>query len=139
MSYEFTRLSDVESIEKTPEGANALVEVNGTIKKVPAGDMGGGVKIFNATADTSDMQTFSNASKDKSFNELKEAYDAGQLLWCRLTMNMTIDGVSQTVVAEAPLGAFTEMDGVQGFMFLVIGDNPMITILADDTISVEID
>lgn len=139
MSYEFTKLGAVEALTEMPENANALVEVDGAIKRVPAGDMGGGVKIVNATADTSDMQTFSNVSKDKSFNELKEAYDDGQLLWCRITMNVTLDGVLQTVTGEAPLMAFSERGGVQGFMFSIAYSNPVITILSDDSISVAID
>ena len=32
-TFEFKRLADVESLTEIPEGANALVEVDGAIKK----------------------------------------------------------------------------------------------------------
>ena len=36
MNYEFTKLGAVEALTEMPENANALVEVNGAIKRVPA-------------------------------------------------------------------------------------------------------
>lgn len=35
MSYEFTKLSDVPAVSKFPEGANAIIETNGEIKRCP--------------------------------------------------------------------------------------------------------
>ena len=40
MSYEFTKLSDVPVVAEFPEGANAVIETNGEIKRCPSG--GGG-------------------------------------------------------------------------------------------------
>lgn len=42
MSYEFKRLSDVESVETISEVTNVLVEDGGVIKKVPSSEVGGG-------------------------------------------------------------------------------------------------
>lgn len=42
MAYEFQKLSEVEALTEVPEGANALIEVNGDIKRVPGSGLGGG-------------------------------------------------------------------------------------------------
>lgn len=42
MAYEFQKLSEVEALVEVPEGANALIEVNGDIKRVPGSGLGGG-------------------------------------------------------------------------------------------------
>lgn len=41
MAYEFQKLSEVEALAEVPEGANALIEVNGDIKRVPGSGLGG--------------------------------------------------------------------------------------------------
>ena len=41
MSYEFTKLSDVPVVAEFPEGANAIIETNGEIKRCPSGGGGG--------------------------------------------------------------------------------------------------
>ena len=40
MSYEFTKLSEVPAVSEFPEGANAIIEANGEIKRCPSS--GGG-------------------------------------------------------------------------------------------------
>ena len=42
MSYEFTKLSDVPAVSEFPEGANAIIETNGEIKRCPSSGGGGG-------------------------------------------------------------------------------------------------
>lgn len=49
MAYEFKRLSDVEKLDKAPEGASALAESDGNIVRVPFPAGGGG------NADLEDM------------------------------------------------------------------------------------
>ena len=49
MAYEFKTLGSVEALTAVPENANALVEVDGAIKRVPGGALGGssgGGEIF---------------------------------------------------------------------------------------------
>lgn len=48
MSYEFTKLSDVPVIAEFPEGANAVIETNGEIKRCPSSG-GGGIEIITLT------------------------------------------------------------------------------------------
>lgn len=42
MAYEFKTLGSVEALAEVPENAHALVEVDGEIKRVPGGALGGG-------------------------------------------------------------------------------------------------
>lgn len=40
-AYEFTKLGEVEKLEEVPEGANAFIEVDGAVKRVPGDGLGG--------------------------------------------------------------------------------------------------
>lgn len=42
MAYEFTKLADVPALEDVPEGANAFIEVDGEVRRVPGDGLGGG-------------------------------------------------------------------------------------------------
>lgn len=44
MSYEFKKLSEVESLSEVPETATVLAEVDGTIKRIPSNGLGGAFK-----------------------------------------------------------------------------------------------
>ena len=50
MSYEFTKLSDVPVVDEFPEGANAIIETNGEIKRCSSG--GGVQPDWNQNDDT---------------------------------------------------------------------------------------
>lgn len=59
MAYEFTKLADVPALEAVPEGANAFIEVEGEIKRVPGDGLGGGgggipTAIIRLNTDTGD-------------------------------------------------------------------------------------
>lgn len=54
MAYEFQKLSEVEALAEVPEGANALIEVNGDIKRVPGSGLGGATGIKTAIIKSSD-------------------------------------------------------------------------------------
>ena len=45
MSYEFTKLSGVPVVDEFPEGANAIIETNGEIKRCPSSGGGGGGSV----------------------------------------------------------------------------------------------
>lgn len=55
---EFKKLSDVETVETVSDNANVLIEENGEIKKIPAGEIskddnkGGGMYVVNAYKDS---------------------------------------------------------------------------------------
>ena len=42
MAYTFKKLGEVEALTEVPEGANALIEINGAVKRVPGSGLGGG-------------------------------------------------------------------------------------------------
>ena len=52
MSYEFTKLSDVPAVSEFPEGANAIIETNGEIKRCPSSGGGGSTDAVLYTAQT---------------------------------------------------------------------------------------
>lgn len=52
--YTFKKLSDVEALAEVPEGANAFIEINGEIKKVPGEGLGGAGGIKTAIIKSSD-------------------------------------------------------------------------------------
>lgn len=43
MAYEFKKIAEVEALDKVPDGANALIEVNGEVKRVPGSGLGGSI------------------------------------------------------------------------------------------------
>lgn len=53
MAYEFTKLADVPALEEVPEGANAFIEVDGEVRRVPGDGLGGGGGESVATLDFS--------------------------------------------------------------------------------------
>ena len=50
MSYTFKKITDTETLEKAPDGATVVCEVDGEIKRVPATGMEGGIKVANIRA-----------------------------------------------------------------------------------------
>ena len=61
MSYTFKKITDTETLEKAPDGATVVCEVDGEIKRVPATGMEGGIKVANirAVPDENGSGTFS--------------------------------------------------------------------------------
>lgn len=57
MAYEFKKLSEVEALNEVPDGANALIEVGGEIKRVPGNGLGGAGGIATAIIKSSDYDS----------------------------------------------------------------------------------
>ena len=72
MSYEFTKLSNVPVVSEFPEGANAVIETNGEIKRCPSSG-GGGVELITLTKSG---ETF---IANKNSEELIALIDSGKL------------------------------------------------------------
>lgn len=74
-TYNFRKLSEVEQLETVPENANAIVEVDGEIKRVAGGGLGGsgggGVLTVTIVTDGTSCQC-----DDTTFAELKAALDS---------------------------------------------------------------
>lgn len=56
MSYEFTKLSDVPVVAELPEGANAIIETNGEIKRCLSS--GGGGMSYDLVIKSEDVATY---------------------------------------------------------------------------------
>lgn len=97
MAYTFKKFSDVEALTEVPDGANALVEVNGAIKRVPGSGLGGGgvktaiIKSSGYDNAIAGVSTFvaSNPSVPKV------TYSC---------INMTFEEAHQTILDGEPLG-----------------------------------
>ena len=74
MSYTFKKITDTETLEKAPDGATVVCEVDGEIKRVPAIGMEGGIKVANirAVPDENSGITFScdNMTYEEAVNYL---------------------------------------------------------------------
>lgn len=73
MSYAFTKLSDVPVVAEFPEGANAVIETNGEIKRCPSGGGGGGIELITLT------QSGETYTASKNSEEIIALIDSGKL------------------------------------------------------------
>lgn len=73
MSYAFTKLSDVPVVAEFPEGANAVIETNGEIKRCPSSGGGGGIELITITKSG---ETF---VASKNSGEISALIDSGKL------------------------------------------------------------
>lgn len=72
MSYEFTKLSNVPVVSEFPEGANAVIEANGEIKRCPSSG-GGGVELITLT------QSGETYTASKNSEEIIALINSGKL------------------------------------------------------------
>ena len=73
MSYEFTKLSNVPVVSAFPEGANAVIETNGEIKRCPSSGGGGGIEFITLT------QSGETYTANKNSEEIIALIDSGKL------------------------------------------------------------
>ena len=97
MSYEFTKLSDVPVVAEFPEGANAVIETNGEIKRCPSSGGGGGGIALITIAESGETFVAS-----KNSEEIAATIDSGKLPILVIPKEM----------ASASLGAATELYGM---------------------------
>ena len=64
MNYEFTKLSNVPVVAEFPEGANAVIETNGEIKRCPSSGGGGGGVEFIALTKSGETYTANKNSEE---------------------------------------------------------------------------
>lgn len=118
MAYNFKKLGEVEALTNVPEGANALIEVGGDVKRVPGDGLGGGIKtaiIKDSTYDNAiaGVQTMAMATPkityeciNMTFEEAYETMAMGKPLSCMLMA--ALDGgfniSGTTIFADVLLG-----------------------------------
>ena len=102
MAYEFQKLSEVEALAEVPEGANALIEVNGDIKRVPGSGLGGGKTLVIIGSD------FTNDSVQEKIADPVITY----------TANMTFDEAME---------AFYNCELTGGVLYTYGNNSPVMT------------
>jgi hypothetical protein len=102
MAYEFKKLSEVDALTEVPEGANALIEINGDIKRVPGSGLGGATGIKTAIikdsgydSAISGMQTMGAAAPSLTYE----------------CINMTFEEAYETMANGEPLSVFGMLTG----------------------------
>lgn len=101
MAYEFQKLSEVEALAEVPEGANALIEVNGDIKRVPGSGLGGATGI--KTAIIKDIEYDNMVAGRLNPAAPTVAGSAGPAYEC---LNMTFEEAYETMTNGEPLSVF---------------------------------
>ena len=115
MAYEFKKIAEVEALDKVPDGANALIEVNGEVKRVPGSGLGGSGGIATAIIKSSD---YDNAVAGVS------TYAMSGHVVTYSCINMTYDAARQILTSGQPLAVM---------MMYVNGDYPC-DAYADDVV-----
>lgn len=142
MAYEFQKLSEVEALTEVPEGANALIEVNGDIKRVPGSGLGGATGIKTAIIKDSNYD-------DAVAGRLNPATpsEAVGLPTTYECLNMTFEEAYETMRNGEPLSVFGMLTvynspvnsyGMLMFDGIAITGSPLIVLgftFGDNTIS----
>jgi hypothetical protein len=102
MAYKFKRLGEVEALVEVPEGANALIEVDGDIKRVPGSGLGGATGIKTAIIKDSEY--------DACITYFSTMSAAGPTMTYEC-VNMTFDEAYETMENGEPLAVFGMFSG----------------------------
>lgn len=134
MAYEFKTLGSVEALTEVPENAHALVEVDGAIKRVPGGALGGSaggsgdwdaVIVDNSGAlyysglsniDVSSLQ-FSKGSLNELYNMMMQGQSPKVCL--SSLVNLSYGGTQYAQIAPLSISTFYYSGG-QGIVFQFI-------------------
>lgn len=141
INMEFKRLADVEALTEIPEGANAFVEVDGEIKRVPGEGLGGagGFKTAVIKSDIYDealahMNNGGRMSADPeptyscinmTFEEAYSTLESGEVLKAIL-----MDATEGPMIIEMMVGfgGVRAYEGTPTIMFLAISPMTQITL-----------
>lgn len=113
MSYEFTKLSNVPVVSEFPEGANAVIETNGEIKRCPSSG-GGGVELITLT------QSGETFIANKNSEEIIALINSGKLPMLIVPPEALVDSGITTVLYMFPFvpdGTAMAGFGIDGFIF----------------------
>ena len=107
MSYEFTKLSNVPVVAEFPEGANAVIETNGEIKRCPSSG-GGGIEFITLT------QSGETYTANKNSEEIIALINSGKLPMLIIPQEVMTNYNIPTAVYMLPMmqdGTAMEMAG----------------------------
>lgn len=102
MAYEFKRLGEVEALTEVPEGANALIEIDGVVKRVPGSGLGGGTGIKTAIIKDSEYDLAVSYFLSPRVAAAPTTYEC---------LNMTFEEAYQTMADGEPLAVFGMLTG----------------------------
>ena len=108
MSYEFTKLSNVPVVSAFPEGANAVIETNGEIKRCPSSGGGGGIEFITLT------KSGETYTANKNSEEIIALIDSGKLPMLIIPQEVMTNYNIPTAIYMLPImqdGTEIEMDG----------------------------
>lgn len=118
MSYEFTKLSNVPVVAEFPEGANAVIETNGEIKRCPSsGGGGGGVEFITLT------QSGETYTANKNSEEIISLINSGKLPILIVPSEELVNANTSTVIYMFPImsdGGVVD-NTMDGFVFSAAG------------------
>ena len=111
MSYDFTKLSNVPVVSEFPEGANAIIETNGEIKRCPSSGGGGGVEFITLT------QSGETYTANKNSEEIIALIDSGKLPILIIPQEVMTNYNIPTAVYMLPMMQDGTVMGGAGFVF----------------------
>lgn len=135
MAYEFQKLSEVEALVEVPEGANALIEVNGDIKRVPGSGLGGATGIKTAI--------IKDSKYDNTVAGMLNPATSSKAIVNNITyecLNMTFEEAYETMANGEPLqavlmlakdGRAVNINAFVVFLGVSMGNTPCIAIVRD--------
>lgn len=111
MSYEFTKLSNVPVVSEFPEGANAVIEANGEIKRCPSSGGGGGVELITLT------QSGETFIANKNSEEIIALINSGKLPMLIVPQEVMTNYNIPTAMYMLPMMKDGTAIGKAGFVF----------------------
>lgn len=151
MAYNFAKLADAELLDSVPENANAFVEVEGTVKRVPGSGLGGDsgipmaiLKLNTDSGDTASVQSllsggvatmaagdntrataatiYTATCDNMTYDEVKEIFLAGGCVNARLVMQ-NVDSQGALCIDSCSIeGGYLNTSGVTAIAFYFITD-----------------
>lgn len=107
MALEFTKIGDVELLDSVPDTANAVVEVDGAIKRVPGSNLGGGgiptAIIHIDMGDSGDVASSSPATL------ASDGARTSAVIYTATCENMTFEEAAAIMAAHQPLKAMIDI------------------------------
>ena len=136
MSYEFTKLSEVPVVSEFPEGANAIIETNGEIKRCPSGGGGGSADfVVNVT-----LNSDSTVTPDKTLAQIQAAIQEGKHPVVKLSESGMGNVFMPLVSADTDMAVFaTVTDVSEGSIttasVIITADNAIFDHVASPTLN----
>lgn len=94
MSYNFTKLTEVEALSEIPNNATVIAEVNGALKRLPSDGLGGGNSLLIIAEDENINNISTNMTFEEAYalfvsNKLTSVFfKLGTILQCGETMEL---------------------------------------------------